>query len=95
METTNNPRLLPIKKAAELIDGLTVYGLETLCKQGKVPFVPFGSKKMIDENVLIETLSKLARETHEAPKRKTRKDKGIQRDEKCDRTPADKSDNTL
>ena len=76
-ETVNKPCLLTITQAAELIDGLTVYGLEQLCKAGQMPYIRFGSKKLIDQTVLIETITKLARETPNTPERKTRKDKGI------------------
>ena len=65
MNPTIKPRLLSIAEAAKLIDGLSVYGLEQLCKKGKMPHIAFGNKKLINETVLIETLEALSRQVPE------------------------------
>ena len=45
----NKPRLLTLKQAAELIDGLTQYRVKMLCLSGDIKYHKFGSKYMISE----------------------------------------------
>ena len=69
-------KLLSIAQAAALIPNLSVYGLEKMCKTGQMPHIVFGSKKLINETVLFETLDRLSRETPEyKPQKSANKNK--------------------
>ena len=49
----NKPRLLTLKQAANLIDGLTEYRIRMMCVQGEIKYHKFGNKYMISENELM------------------------------------------
>ena len=56
-ENTNKPRLLPLKEAATLIDGLTEYRLRILCRENAIKFYMFGNKFMVSEKAVLEYFS--------------------------------------
>ena len=45
-------RILTIKEAAKLIDGLTEYRIRQMCKSGQLPCFMAGKKYLIDEQAL-------------------------------------------
>ena len=45
----NKPRLLTLKEASKLIQGLTEYRIKTMCLKGELKFFKFGNKYMISE----------------------------------------------
>jgi hypothetical protein len=47
------PRLLTLKEAAKLIEGLTVYRVRLLCLAGDIEYHKFGNKYMISEKELL------------------------------------------
>ena len=49
----HKPRLLTLKEAAKLIDGLTEYRVRQLCDKGEVKHYRFGRKYMISERELL------------------------------------------
>ena len=51
---TKKPRLLTLKEAAELIDGLTEYRVRLLCTQNIIKYHKFGNKYMIPERELLK-----------------------------------------
>jgi excisionase family DNA binding protein len=57
MNQTNNKttkvKLLTIKEAAQLIDGLTEYRVRQLCLSGELPCFKAGKKYLINENALL------------------------------------------
>ncbi len=48
------PRLLTLKEAAKLIDGLTAYRLRQMCLDGIIQYHKFGNKYMISEDVILK-----------------------------------------
>ena len=46
-------RLLTIKQAAKVIDGLTEFRIRQLCRSGELPCFKSGRKYLIDEKALI------------------------------------------
>ena len=50
-------RLLTIRQAAKVIDGLTEYRIRQLCRTGGLPCVKAGKKYLINEQTLIDTIS--------------------------------------
>ncbi len=46
-------RLLTIKQAAKIIDGLTEFRIRQLCRSGELPCFKSGRKYLIDEKALI------------------------------------------
>jgi len=50
---TKKPRLLTLKQAAELIDGLTVYRVRMLCTANEIKYHMFGNKYMVSEYELL------------------------------------------
>ena len=52
--TIKKPRLLTLKEAAKLIDGLTEYRVRQLCRQGDIKYHLFGNKYMVSEKTLLE-----------------------------------------
>ncbi|MBP3855177.1 MAG: helix-turn-helix domain-containing protein [Ruminiclostridium sp.] len=48
----NMRRILTIKEAAKLIDGLTEYRIRQMCKSGQLPCFMAGKKYLIDEQAL-------------------------------------------
>jgi excisionase family DNA binding protein len=54
MITTNRkPRLLTLKEAASLIDGLTEYRVRMLCINGEIKYHMFGNKYMVSEREIL------------------------------------------
>ena len=58
-EITNETKIkmLTIKEAAELVDGLTEYRVRVLCKTGAIPCFRAGRKYLINKDVLYKYLS--------------------------------------
>ena len=52
-DTKKKPRLLTLKEAAELIEGLTEYRVRLLCTQNVIKFHKFGNKYMISEREIL------------------------------------------
>ena len=53
-EIHKKPRLLTLKEAAKLIDGLTEYRIRMLCINGDIKYHKFGNKYMISERELLK-----------------------------------------
>ena len=49
-------RILTIKQAAQLIEGLTEYRIRQMCKSGQLRCFKAGNKYLIDEEDLYETV---------------------------------------
>lgn len=49
-------RLLTVKEAAGLIDGLTEYRLRQMCLSGQMPCIKAGRKILIGEETLMRTI---------------------------------------
>ena len=49
-------RILTIKEAAKLIDGLTEYRIRQMCKSGQLPCFMAGKKYLIDEQALFKAV---------------------------------------
>jgi excisionase family DNA binding protein len=63
MNLTNNAtkvKLLTIKEAARLVDGLTEYRIRQLCISGKLPCFKAGKKYLINENALTRFLNEIS-----------------------------------
>lgn len=56
MNEEKKHRLLTIKEAACLIDGLTEYRVRQMCLCGQIPVIKAGKKTLIAEETLINTL---------------------------------------
>lgn len=52
-QPTRKPRLLTLKEAAKLIDGLTEYRIRMMCIDGKIKYHKFGNKYMISEREIL------------------------------------------
>ncbi len=50
--STQKKRVLTIKEAAQLIDGLTEYRIRQMCVSGQLPCVMAGKKYLISEENL-------------------------------------------
>jgi hypothetical protein len=50
---TKKPRLLTLKEAAKLIDGLTEYRVRQLCTHDNIKYHKFGNKYMINEREIL------------------------------------------
>jgi excisionase family DNA binding protein len=60
MSTNQNEtrvRLLTIRQAANVIDGLTEHRIRQLCRAGELPCVMAGKKYLINEQTLIGAIS--------------------------------------
>ena len=53
-------KLLTIKEAAQLVDGLTEYRIRQLCLSGKLPCFKAGKKYLINEKALIRILEEIS-----------------------------------
>jgi excisionase family DNA binding protein len=53
-------KLLTIKEAARLVDGLTEYRIRQLCLSGKLPCFKAGKKYLINENTLIRLVDEIS-----------------------------------
>ena len=49
-------KMLTIKEAAAIVDGLTEYRVRQLCRSGELPCIKAGKKYLINKNVLIRYL---------------------------------------
>ena len=47
-------KLLTLKEASKLIDGLTVFRIRTLCRERKIKYHKFGNKFMVLEKDLLD-----------------------------------------
>ena len=56
MENNTKRRVLTIGEAARLIDGITEYRIRQMCKTGQLRSFKAGSKFLIAEDDLIETV---------------------------------------
>ncbi len=56
VETTTKKRLLTIKEAAELIDGITEYRVRQMCKSGQLPCFKAGRKYLINADTLYKVV---------------------------------------
>lgn len=56
VETTAKKRLLTIKEAAELIDGITEYRVRQMCKSGQLPCFKAGRKYLINADTLYKVV---------------------------------------
>ena len=52
-------KLLSIRQAAKVIDGLTEYRIRQLCYSGELPCLLVGSKRLINEQTLMDFVAKL------------------------------------
>jgi len=59
-EKTSKLRLLTLKEAARLIEGLTEYRVRMLCTQNTIKYHKFGNKYMISERALLEYFGECA-----------------------------------
>ena len=53
-------KLLTIKEAAQLVDGLTEYRIRQLCLTEKLPCFKAGKKYLINENALVRFLENIS-----------------------------------
>lgn len=51
---SKKPRLLTLKQASELIEGLTEYRVRQLCINGEIKFHMFGKKYMVPEHEILK-----------------------------------------
>ena len=59
-EKEKRAKLLTIKEAAQLVDGLTEYRIRQLCLSGKLPCFKAGKKYLINENAVIRLVSDIS-----------------------------------
>jgi hypothetical protein len=52
--TTEKPKFLTLKEAAELVDGLTVFRLRQMCLNNEIGYRKFGRKFVISEKILLD-----------------------------------------
>ena len=52
----NKPKMLTIKEAAELVDGLAPYRIRQMCLDGTLPHIKAGKKYLINQNRLLEII---------------------------------------
>ncbi len=55
-ETNTKKRLLTIKEAAKLIDGITEYRVRQMCKSGQLRCFKAGRKYLINADALYQTV---------------------------------------
>ena len=58
----NKVKLLTIKQASTVIDGLTEYRIRQLCRARELPCIKAGKKYLINEQTLINFIKTLDRE---------------------------------
>ena len=51
--TIKKPRLLTLKQAAGLVEGLTEYRVRQMCINGDIKYHKFGNKYMISEHEIL------------------------------------------
>jgi len=59
-EKQTKVKLLTIKEAAQLVDGLTEYRIRQLCLSGKLPCFKAGKKYLINENALFKLFENIS-----------------------------------
>lgn len=52
----NKAKLLTIKQASQIVDGVTEYRIRQMCISGELPCFKAGKKYLINENVLLKTV---------------------------------------
>ena len=52
----NKAKLLTIKQAAQVVDGITEYRIRQMCISGELPCFKAGKKYLINENILLKTV---------------------------------------
>jgi len=52
-------KLLKIRQAAKVIDGLTEYRIRQLCRSGEIPCIMAGRKYLVNEQTLIDHVSQM------------------------------------
>lgn len=52
----NKAKLLTIKQAAQVVDGITEYRIRQMCISGELPCFKAGKKYLINENVLLQNV---------------------------------------
>ena len=65
MNTNSNEtrvKLLTIKQAAAVIEGLTEYRIRQFCRNGELPCIKAGKKYLINEQTLISFIEALDKE---------------------------------
>ncbi|MCL2634962.1 MAG: DNA-binding protein [Oscillospiraceae bacterium] len=50
----NKPRMLTIKEASKLIDGLTEFRIRQMCITGEIHCIMAGKKYLVNQSVLLE-----------------------------------------
>jgi len=50
-------KLLKIREAAKVVDGLTEYRIRQLCRSGEMPCIMAGRKYLVNEQTLIDFVS--------------------------------------
>lgn len=55
-QTNTKKKLLTIKEAAELIDGITEYRVRQMCKSGQLPCFKAGRKYLINADTLYKVV---------------------------------------
>lgn len=55
-QTNTKNKLLTIKEAAELIDGITEYRVRQMCKSGQLPCFKAGRKYLINADTLYKVV---------------------------------------
>ena len=53
-------KLLTIKEAAQVVEGLSAYRIRQLCLSGKLPCFKAGKKYLINENALLKFLENIS-----------------------------------
>jgi excisionase family DNA binding protein len=53
-ESIKKPRLLTLKQAAALVEGLTEYRVRRMCISGDIKYHKFGNKYMISESEILK-----------------------------------------
>ena len=52
----NKAKLLTIKQASQIVEGVTEYRIRQMCISGELPCFKAGKKYLINENVLLKTV---------------------------------------
>lgn len=52
----NKAKLLTIKQASQIVEGVTEYRIRQMCINGELPCFKAGKKYLINENVLLKTV---------------------------------------
>lgn len=52
----NKAKLLTIKQASQIVEGVTEYRIRQMCISGELPCFKAGKKYLINENMLLKTV---------------------------------------